>query len=462
MLPDAKKSAIDTTSLCASVDYSTALAATKSAGRYELIPNLLQTLRSNPSLALLDQFVASGVRFLVIVLVGRLAGPTALGVYGLAMTVLIAVAIVQETLIMRPYCVYWNLMGSTRRRIYSGSVLVHSLLASAVCAALSLVVAVTVREFLPQWESTWKAFFALAVAAPGVLNWEFVRRLAFARMQMNLALAIDTILAVLQTGCLFLIVVRNNAIDAYTALSVVGVVNLMVSGIALMMQRKSFIVLIDRVPRDLLKNWRFGKWICGGQLVGLAQSHAVPYWVAIQLGSAATGVLTACQTIVLLSNPFLLGIANWLGPHSVTSLAQGGVSRVARVTRNAEVYLAVPMIGFWLVLVVAGEWLLTTLMGAKYQGHGYVFSLLGLSAVGFALTIAATSGLAALRVPRWITLGMFLGTLLTLTSLLPLVSAWGLPGAAIAITLGSLVAGIAHVLAFEFCVRPKGDIKSGL
>lgn len=457
MLPDAETSALDASSRSVSVDRQKALIAIKASSRFAMLPNLLRWLRSDPSLALLDQFVASGSRFLVIVMVGRLAGPTALGIYGLSMTVLIALAIVQETLIMRPYCVYWNLMGSMQGRIYSGSVLIHSVFASMFFAVLFLTLAMSASAIVPQWESTWKALLAMAVAAPGVLTWEFVRRLAFARMQMNLALAIDISLAVLQSVCMLLIVQVTNQLDAYLALSVVGVVSSFVSGVALMMQRRSFIVLKNRILADLIKNWRFGKWICGGQLVGLAQSHAVPYWVAIQIGSAATGVLTACQTVVLLSNPFLLGMANWLGPHSVNSLAEGGVTRVVRVTRHAQVYLAVPMIGFWIILVLAGESILTGLMGAEYQGQGHVFALLGLSAIGFAMTIAATSGLAALRAPRWITGGMFLGTLLTLTSLFPLVSLWALSGAAVAISLGSLVAGVAHLLAFEFCVRSIGD-----
>ena len=160
----------------------------------------------------------------------------------------------------------------------------------------------------------------------------------------------------------------------------------------------------------------------------------------------------ACHTIVLMSNPFLLGMANWLGPKAARVYSDGGASQVIRLTRQAVASLGGLMLLFWLVLVVVGQPLFQLLYGDQFSGQGALLSILGTSAVGFALTIAATSGLAAMHRTRLIMLGTVIGTVFTLAAFLPLVQAWGVGGAAAALGLGSVTTGAVHVLGFELAI----------
>ena len=79
-----------------------------------------------------------------------------------------------------------------------------------------------------------------------------------------------------------------------------------------------------------MANWDFGRWILAGQLLGTLHGYAVPWVLALTVGIASTGIFVAAQTIILLTNPMVLGLTNWLEPRAAQVTATEGTEWSAR------------------------------------------------------------------------------------------------------------------------------------
>lgn len=403
--------------------------------------------RSASVLSLADQIVVSAARFLTTLIVGRYCGPEGLGIFVLINALLIMAAVTQESLVFSPFVVYSRSMRGRRLRVYTGSILMHWLFLSLLCASLFAIAAVVLR--FSSWEQSpyISLISLLAVVTPGALLWEFSRRHALASLRMDRALAIDISFAVIQLG-LLVYWGWTEQLTVLIALSVIGLSTTAVGMFYAWQLSKRVLVFPAWVRRDLQKNTRFGRWIFFGQAFGWVQAYSIPWFLTLYAGERATGIMMACHTLVLLLNPLQLGISNWLGPTLAKANATAGSSAVRRITLKAMALLTIGSVLFWFFLLVFGEWFLSLAFGPQYQGHGHLLGILGISAIGFSITVAAVNGLAALDRPNFVFRGTLWGTIVTIGSFFPLVIFLEITGGAIALSVGSLVTAIIHVVMF--------------
>ena len=282
---------------------------------------------------------------------------------------------------------------------------------------------------------------------PGVLLCELSRRQAFASVNMKWAVLIDASLATLQlAGLLFVGWIQQLTVSR--GLLLIGMAGGLVGLTAICWTRQNYLLLQKRICLDIRRNFAFGNWLFAGQLIGIVQAYTVPLLLAYRFGTVATGIVMACQTLVLLSNPFLIGLANWLGPAAARAYASGGITAISKITSRATLVIAATMAMFCAVLALWGEQVLVLCFGADYVGYGYIVGITGLSALGFGVTIAGTCGLAAIQRPRLVLIGTLSGTVVTLVSFFLLAGTWQLTGAAWAMAFGSVTAAAVHILGF--------------
>ena len=161
-------------------------------------------LAGNHSLAILDQVVVSGTRFLTSIIVGRTCGPHELGDYTLGFTLFCVGGCIQTALISQPYTIYGNYLPRDERRAYSGSVLAHFAVFELLVmilfglAAGALILGIGRPGLAP-------LAGVLAVTFPLAFVVEFARRFAQARLEMRAALATDVVMSVVQVGGLVLL-----------------------------------------------------------------------------------------------------------------------------------------------------------------------------------------------------------------------------------------------------------------
>src|SRR5436190_12762522 len=72
--------------------------------------------------ALVDQALVSGTRFLATIIVGRYCGAGELGTYTLAFSLLVLVGCFQEAIVTTPYAVFGQRLRRRSRATYAGAV----------------------------------------------------------------------------------------------------------------------------------------------------------------------------------------------------------------------------------------------------------------------------------------------------------------------------------------------------
>ena len=387
--------------------------------------------------ALADQAVLSGTNFFTTVIVGRMCGPDELGIFSLGFAFVVLTVGVQESLISAPYTIYGNRRQGRSRAQYAGSVLVHHAVLSVVAViCLAATAGLLAAGIGPPGLAP--VVWVLSVMIPFILLREFGRRLAFAHLNVAKALIVDSAVAAIQIGGLIWLA-AGARLSAVSAQAMAGLACAVVGIVWFALAMKHFAVRWRRVPGAWRRNWRLGRWLFAGRVTSVLHAYSVYWLLALTLGAAGTGEYAACMTIILLANPFLLGISNVLGPRAAQAFAEGGGREVRRVVWKVAFLLAVPMAAFCGLVMLFGDGILWLLYGSRYAGHQQTITLLAAAALLHAVSIAADHGLCVMERPDVTFRAGLLGLAVTLVIAVALVTPYGIPGAA----WGTLAGGVA-------------------
>jgi O-antigen/teichoic acid export membrane protein len=396
------------------------------------------------ALVLVDQVVVSGASFMTTILVGRYGGPTELGAYSLGFTVLVVIGCVQESLVSAPYSVRVQKLEGSARAEYAGSALAHYTLL-ALAALISLLA--TASMLWVGGEPEARVLGVLAMVAPCTLLRDFRRRLAFAHFDLGAALRMDVAAALLQAAGL-LTLALTGVLSAATALAVTGVACGVAGGFGLASAWRTVSPRRNQAFGELGRSWSFGKWVLAGQLVSAAHGSAVLWLAALTLGPSAAGTYAASTGLLMLSSPFILGVSNLIGPKTARSAAEGGGTAVRRVARHGALVLGGAVATFSLLVAVFGDWMLRTIYGEAYAGHGALVALLAAAIVPGAIGLSADHGLRSLGRPDRAFRSALAGLSVTVTMAAILLPWWGLIGGAWGFLAGSLTGMTARWKAF--------------
>jgi len=349
------------------------------------------------ALSVFDQAVVSGTSFATSVIIGRTCSKEELGVYFLALSIVLFIRGVQEQLICAPYIIYCNHRRGDALASYGGSMLVHQLVLSLLTAACLLgLIGVLALGIGPS--TLAPAAWVLLGVAPMLLLREFIRQFAFAHLKIVTAIVIDVTVAGFQLGALLLLAHLEllSAATVYLAMGgacVVACLGWFLAG------RQPLRLVRSRFFADWRHNWAFGKWALASQLIGCAAPYLMPWVLVLACGEAETGVLAACAALVGLSSMFVTGVANYLTPKAAGSFARGGVAELRRVLWKTAALFVVVLGGFCLMVFVAGDLLAVLVFGDKYLGTGAVMTVLALASLIGALGLTAGNGLWAMDRP---------------------------------------------------------------
>jgi O-antigen/teichoic acid export membrane protein len=386
--------------------------------------------------ALIDQAVVSGASFLSTVIVGRWGHSSELGTYSIAISVLVSLVVTQESLVAWPYTIQRHETPEFPAE-HAGGFLIQSVLLSAFAAAALITAGLSLSSTGVEQHLIALAW-VLAATTPFALLREFARRISFAHLKMKQALLLDLAAAVVQLAGLGLLV-WTGELSAASACAAIGVA-CAVTGIGwLYLVRKRFAFCWHRVPATLYSSWRVAKWLFANQIALSFQSY-IGYWIlAWTKGVAVAGVYTACMSIALFSNPFILGSSNSLVPRAALAWVEGGPTRLRRDSGRALIPLVAGMTVFCAIVFLAGDRLASILFSTnEYAGQGETITVLALAMLALAVGLPTTSALTSMGradVVLWAGLGSAILTCLLVGGL---GTVWGLVGAAYALLAGNL------------------------
>jgi O-antigen/teichoic acid export membrane protein len=344
-----------------------------------------------------DQVVVSGMRFFTTALIGRVCGPGELGVYSLGFTMLMLIAAIQESLILIPYNIFCGRVHSAGGTGYAGALLQQFFV---LAGSMALVLA-GLAHFLPRLgtlAALGPVVWVLAGLLPFELLREFGRRINVAHFRMGSALLLDSTVAAIQIGGL-LALMFSGRLSAAGAYLVAGFSAAVPALTWLIASRKEFAFRTAHWTSAWLRNWSFGKWVFAAAMTSMVHMYAAYWLLAILSDAAAAGIFAACQTIVLLSNPFFLGMGNYLIRRAAHALDLGGISELRQIVVQATALNGVAMGAFSMLAALFGGWLLRLIYGPLYAGQQLTIGLLACASLASAMGMGPNHGLYALERP---------------------------------------------------------------
>src|SRR5688572_3798039 len=267
-------------------------------------------------LSIIDQALVSGTSFVTSVILGRCAGREDLGIYYLALSVVLFVRGMQEQLVSAPYMIYCGRQAAADQPRYAASALMHQCLLS-LFAILGLSV-VCVLGWGPA--GMRQSLLILLCAAPLLWMREFVRQMSFAHLDVRAAIVTDLTITLTQLGALGYLAMYGQ-LSVVSTLAVMGICCGLASIAWLASGRQKFTLSWSAVWLDWTRNWTFSRWALASHLLACSSPYILPWVVAATHGERETGTLGACATLVGLSNMFLIGLANYLSPKAARAYA---------------------------------------------------------------------------------------------------------------------------------------------
>lgn len=394
-----------------------------------------------------DQAVFSGTSFVSAVIIGRASSADNLGLYYLTLTIAFIAIGIQEALISSPFTIFSNAKRGRDLREFTGSAWLHylglSLLFSAILVgAIAVTAAPGIAESLPASLREWIDAGGLALllfVLPLLLLREAIRRFAFARLELNVAIALDVTVSAVQLAGL-LAIARLDRMSIVTIFSVMGAACALACLGWLFLQRQTSRVIPSRAWRDWKQNWPFASWSLYSYVVGSTIPFIMPWIVTSLVSTAAAGLFGAASTLVGVTNILVLGGGNFLTPKAAESFAVSGSHGLRRVLCAAAMIFALLIGTFLLTILVTGDWLAVLLFKKEeFRGCGPLLAALTTNVLMGSLGMIAVVGLWVLGKQRSnfaIDVVVFASTIVSALCLVPTQGAFG---AAVASLVGATI-----------------------
>jgi O-antigen/teichoic acid export membrane protein len=265
--------------------------------------------------------------------------------------------------------------------------------------------------------------------------------MAYADLRFADALGVDTASSVLLFAWL---VIALTSLDAGTALIATGVSGLLPSVILLILHRNKFHFDRDQIRTDRQVSWRFGRWVALSQMTHTAQGYVVHWILAAVGGTTATGIYSACWSIVQLASPFVQGVGNAAGPLISRAFAEGGIQRTQSAVRRTTRLLALSLASHAIVMLAIGDFLQRWLYGQQYAVPSLLPGVLAMAMGAASVSVGWSKGVSVMEKPYWNTWLNLMGLILTCTSVTVFTVLGGVAGAAWAFLFSSIIISAAR------------------
>ena len=275
---------------------------------------------------------------------------------------------------------------TTDDRKFAGRMLVIS----AVFSVLAFIYLMAVSSYryatLTENPGLEIAMLAVSVMLPFQLIREFTRRWLLANIQVKQSALIEILFA-----CLFvagmLCLVLTETISAASVFAMTAVANLVCLAGWWIIYRRSFAVGLAGVGKQTLENFGYGKWIACENVCSVLTVYFSQFFLMAKLGPKGVGVYSACMTLVLLANPFLLGVASLFAPRGAQEFDRNGWPGMLKLLLKYSLFVCSVLIAYSTVLYFYGDTLTTLVFGNEYQDY-FLNNFGGKNTTTFLLSIA--------------------------------------------------------------------------
>jgi O-antigen/teichoic acid export membrane protein len=344
---------------------------------------------------LINQGVVSASNFLTGIFIGRACSKDEFGLYILGFSIVLFVLDLQISLVSTPYMVYSPRLKGLSLRLYRGSSLTHQF-ALSIIVMLVLMMLGSAASFGFGPPGLASVVWALVVTIGFIMLREFVRRICFADLRMEIAVLFDLSVAAIQIGGLFFLAQRG-FLSAVRAYWVIGCACGVASAGWLFLNRAAFKIQVSQAISDIKHNWTFGKWVFASGILWAISMNLYPWFLTFFHGAASAGVWGACLGVLALANVPLVGIQNFVGPKISNVYAEGGKTDLRQFAFKSSLFFCIAMGIMCCAFFLVGDPLLGLLYGNKYIGNGFVVFILALGLVPASVAFSFSRALFAME-----------------------------------------------------------------
>lgn len=378
-------------------------------------------------------------------MVARFGGVSALGTFGVALLVWLAVLGINRALVSEPMTVVGD--SDVRRREHAEGFAASALVGCAAAVLLALGCAGGAAGGLDVL-----GVLALAPWLPSLLAQDYCRSAAFRERRPEIALASDVAFAIVQVAVTLLLgVLGERDVAAFLAAWGVGATSGAVVGLVLLRVRPAFRGGWSRI-RDL---WARSRWFLAEFATAFPGDQGYLFLLPIMLGTAPFGLYRSASGLIGPVVVIFLAAGNVGLPEAVRSLREGGQPGLRRFTARLTAAVAgatllycglVALLAEPLLRIVYGEpfvpaTTVTVLVAAQYVLYSLSF--------GVGVSMKASGRMKALWVVRSCTAAV------TIVGVAVLAGVGGLFGAGLAAVLAGAVYSTG-VLVGNHITRPRG------
>ena len=336
-----------------------------------------------------------------------LGSPEQLSLYYAAFGVLTVMIAMHEGFVTTPLTVFLPKQGKEKESKFSG----HMLLASLCFIGIALCgVALWILYQYQVGGGMTAALMVIAfviVLAPLQLLREFSRRWLLANLEVRSSAMFEILFSVTFLACLatLFFLQQVSAIGAFVAIAAVNVIALSAWWY---FYGKGFEVSREGSREQLKENFRYGRWAAGENFFSSITMFFCVWYLNQEMGLVSGGVYSACFNVMLLANPFLLGVCSLLGARAAQEYTKGGWDSMLRTLTQYGSFVFVVLSGFAVLLWVFGADLTNLLFAEKYQvwfdensgGINRVTSVLGLAVPCLGVSFVLSTALLAIGRPN--------------------------------------------------------------
>jgi O-antigen/teichoic acid export membrane protein len=362
---------------------------------------------------------------------------------------LLTVSVIQEALVLSPFTVYLGRFTEQReQKSYAGASLTFQV---GLTFAAMVVVLVGATIFANAGGRPQVGIIGWCVLAtiPALSMREYARRYLYAHFYAAQVFILDIAVSILQFGGMGL-AWYSGWLTPGAALLLIAAASALPATVWFLQNRQRFVAPTRSfLATEFRRHWSFGRWICISQISDLTVTHGIGWLIAAMVGTAATGLFAACNSIVLVLNPLLLGMSSILLPRASQANHRQGRNEVIRIIWKVAGLLTVS--GGLLCLLVAlnGELLMQVLYSPPtLDGVREIILLLALAGMIGAASHAFDNGLLVINRPEVNRAAAVSGLVMTFVIAFALTPAYGVIGTAWGVVAGTLMASAYQIVGF--------------
>ncbi len=392
--------------------------AIDSSPKAGMLSALIRRLPMTVFWALAAQGVVSVTRILTTVTVGGRFAPEGaasgsmlgsmeqLSLYYSAFGVLMVLVAMHEGFVTTPLTVFLPKQNKENESEFSGNMLLASLTFMGVAIAIAAVW-ILYKYQTSQSMTPLIAVIAVVVAlAPLQLLREFSRRWLLANLEVRASALFEILFSVTFLASLFALFLfaQVSAIHAFVTIAIVNVIALVAWWRCF---GNRFSITKNGAKEQFMENFRYGRWAAAENVCSGVTMFFCVWYLTGELGTAPGGVFSACFNIMLLANPFLLGVCSLLGARAAQEFTRGGWDAMLKTLAQYGTFVLVVLLGFALVLWLFGDDL-TNLLFNKCQvwfdantgGVNRITSTLGLAVPLLGISFVLSTAILAIGRPN--------------------------------------------------------------